>query len=306
MISYYYKTRQNERLQNLSSYRPNCWMSAVNPTDDEISMLDTKLGLDENLIRDALDPFEVPRIETEDEKIYFFTRFISKDEKMLSAIPILIVIDKNCLLTVSTHEFPLFEKLSKKLVDEGTSDRIIVVAKMLFVIMREYHKLILDLSKHVQSVNANLADIQNADIVKLVTFENMFHDLLSSLIPTHIALGQLATGKYRMLSETESELLVDSHLFINQLIEMCKTNIERVVNIREATDTILSHRLNTTMKFLAGMTLIFTIPTMIFSFFGMNVRLPLEDMEMAHMIIVWFAGGLSLLLLLLFAKKRLL
>lgn len=278
----------------------------VNPTDEEISGLDNQLGLDENLVRDALDPFEVPRLETEEKEVYFFTRFVEQSGTTSTYIPILFIIDENCLVTVSTKEFPLFEKLTRKLEAEGTEDKIVVFGRMLFLILREYHKLILSLSRQIQAANASLGSIQNAQIVELVNFENTFHDILSSLVPTHIAVGQLLTGKFIHLDEDDEEILLDVQLYINQMIEMSKSNIERVVNIREATDSILSSKLNTTMRFLAGMTLIFTIPTMIFSFFGMNVALPLQEQALAHGIILGGAGVISLCLLVLFIRKQLL
>lgn len=306
MISYFYKTASRQQLIELPQYKKNCWVSLINPSEEELRAIDSRLGLDENLLRDALDPYEVPRIESEDKELYFFTRFLHRTDAQVKHIPILFVLDRQCLLTISIQEFPQLEKLTRKLEGASTAQKAALLGKMLFIIMREYHKLILDVSKKVQATHGRLADIRSKDIVQLVSFENLFHDLLASLIPTHMAVGQLITGKYYSLNEEEKELFIDVQLFINQLIEMSKTNIERVVNIREAMDTILSNNLNSTMKFLAAMTLIFTIPTMIFSFYGMNVALPLQQLPVAHMLIFAGAIALSLLLFFLFIKKRML
>jgi magnesium transporter len=60
----------------------------------------------------------------------------------------------------------------------------------------------------------------------------------------------------------------------------------------DAFATIISNNLNVVMKFLAAVTVILIVPTVIAGFYGMNVRLPIEDSPVAFPVIV----GLSLLL----------
>ena len=52
--------------------------------------------------------------------------------------------------------------------------------------------------------------------------------------------------------------------------EICKTT-------RETYSSYIGNNMNITMKVLAAATILITVPNMIFGFYGMNVKLPLQD-----------------------------
>ena len=69
---------------------------------------------------------------------------------------------------------------------------------------------------------------------------------------------------------------------------------------------LLSNNLNKTMKLLTSVTVILTIPTMVFSFYGMNVGLPLGGHPLAFLFILAGTVIVSFGLLAAFNKKDLL
>jgi magnesium transporter len=73
----------------------------------------------------------------------------------------------------------------------------------------------------------------------------------------------------------------------------------------QAFATIISNNLNIVMKFLASITIIIAIPTMIASFYGMNVvDVPLSQTPLAFEIIFGISVMISVLLGLLMWRKR--
>ena len=71
--------------------------------------------------------------------------------------------------------------------------------------------------------------------------------------------------------------------------------------------TIISNNLNNMMKFLAGITIVFSIPTMVASFMGMNVPLgSFGEFPYAFFILVMVSVILSLLVAWLLKKKNML
>ncbi|RMD59430.1 magnesium transporter CorA family protein, partial [Candidatus Parcubacteria bacterium] len=124
------------------------------------------------------------------------------------------------------------------------------------------------------------------------------------LIPTSTILQNLLKGGYFPLYEEDEELVEDLLLSTNQLIEMSKATLKYIVNIRDAYSTIMSHELNRVMKILTSLTIILTIPTMIASFYGMNVALPWATSPLAFVGIILFTLVVSVLLLVLFIKNR--
>ncbi|MFI3230598.1 MAG: CorA family divalent cation transporter, partial [bacterium] len=66
-----------------------------------------------------------------------------------------------------------------------------------------------------------------------------------------------------------------------QAIEMAKIYTNILAGTRDAFASIISNNLNIVMKRLTSITIIMALPTIISSFFGMNVVVPLEGVEYA-------------------------
>ena len=109
-----------------------------------------------------------------------------------------------------------------------------------------------------------------------------------------------------MLFEEDMELVEDLSLSNRQLIEIAKSNLKNIVNVREAYSTIMTNNLNKTMKTLTSITVILTIPTIVASFFGMNVDLPFDNHPLAYVFILlltFIVGGIVVYFLI---KRKLL
>ncbi|WP_374722831.1 CorA family divalent cation transporter, partial [Peribacillus tepidiphilus] len=68
--------------------------------------------------------------------------------------------------------------------------------------------------------------------------------------------------------------------------------------------SIISNNLNIVMKFLTSITIILALPTMVASFYGMNVDLPFQHSPHAFFITLGIAVFLSTLTTIIFWKKR--
>ncbi len=72
----------------------------------------------------------------------------------------------------------------------------------------------------------------------------------------------------------------------------------------DAFASIISNNLNVVMKFLASMTIILAVPTLISSIYGMNVALPVQKSPAAFAIVMGIAVLVSLLLVFIFIRKK--
>ena len=75
MINYFYKSKKDLGVNKIEKFVPGSWIYMESPNDLEINKLVKKFKLDEGLLRDALDPFEVPRVEKENRETYFSILF---------------------------------------------------------------------------------------------------------------------------------------------------------------------------------------------------------------------------------------
>lgn len=104
-------------------------------------------------------------------------------------------------------------------------------------------------------------------------------------------------------SEDEIDLVEDLALENAQNMEIAKDNIRTIVNVRESYSTILTNNLNNVIKLFTSLTVILTIPTILGSFFGMNVALPLADHPYAFYEIIIVCLILMLILVVIFIKR---
>ena len=71
----------------------------------------------------------------------------------------------------------------------------------------------------------------------------------------------------------------------------------------DAYASIISNNLNSVMKTLTSITIVLAVPTMISSFWGMNVKLPFENNPLGFVIMILFAV-ITTLLVTWWLKKR--
>lgn len=79
-------------------------------------------------------------------------------------------------------------------------------------------------------------------------------------------------------------------------------------NMVETFASIISNNLNVVMKFLATITIVMSIPTMIFSAYGMNVNvrgMPFALSEAGFLILIVLSIVISVIVAFVFAKKNL-
>jgi magnesium transporter len=171
-------------------------------------------------------------------------------------------------------------------------------------LVASYNQFLTDISRRVRRLGIRLEEITNKEIAQLVAFEGVLNDFLSALVPTNTILGNLLSSKFLKLYEEDKELIEDLILSIGQLVEICKSNLKTMVNIRESYSTIMTNNLNRVIKLLTALTVILAVPTMIASFFGMNVALPGAGSPHAFVWIFGFTVLIAGLLLLVFIRNR--
>jgi len=305
MLQVYYKNIKEKKLKNIPEIRKGCWIYLEEPTPEELKFLTNNLNVDKTLIKDVLDPYEVPRLEKDGNNIYVFTRYAADHKEIAHTAPILIIVHTDYFITIAKERINCLDKLFEGLIDFSTTQKAKFLIQLFLQITGDYQEHINEITKSIRTSSAYIETIQNKDIVKMVNYERILNDFLGALIPMNIMLSNLTTGKHIKLYVEDKELIEDLSINNNQLIEMCKSSMKYITNIREAYSTIMSNNLNKIMKLLTSLTVILTFPTMVYSFYGMNINLPLQSHPAAHLIVLGGTIGISVVLALLFLFKGL-
>jgi magnesium transporter len=300
-----YRNLRDEVVKEIKDFKTGSWIHVEQPTQKEVDTLVDQFDLDPLIVSDAMDIFEIPRIEKDENITYYFTRYAiySTDLETINTIPLLMIVGKNFFITISSAKVPIVELFEKGKIDFRTTQKTKLLIQLMLTINIEYENVIKKLSKQIKQKASNLEKITNRKIAQFVNFENILDDLLFGLHPNGIALNKLLKGKFIALYEDDKELIEDLVQSNEQLIKMCNSNIKRVINTRDAYDNILSNNLNKIMKLLTAVTVILTIPTMISGIFGMNVHLPMTDNPYAFWIIISITVASSFGLLFIFLKQ---
>lgn len=304
MIKIYKKLIKDDSLKVLADFEPNAWVHVVGPTESELEVVSERFTIDIGLLRDAVDFYELPRIEVEDSNTFIYTQFPYNDGNNIVTVPVLFVIGKNFFITVSDKEFPGIKRFTDEKVDFYTTQKTKLFLLLFSQINTTYNAFLLRIIRQIKSSRIKLEKIKNKDVLQLVTIEEILNNFLSILVPTNNVLKSLLTGRFLRLFEEDEDLVEDLFLDSGQLIEQIRSNLKNIVNIRDAYSTIMTNNLNSVIKLLTSLTVILMVPNIITGLYGMNVSLPFAQSPLAFITLTLTIVIFSVLIFVLFLAKR--
>lgn len=305
MITYYYRAPKGESLEEKNEACTGVWAHVVAPTEEETKKLFVDFGLDVSILKDATDFFEVPRLERSGNAVYFFTRYPYEErEEEIDTAPILIVIGESFVLTVVLMDAPFLASFIGGLHGRPTTARPGVFIEMISLLVDAYSKELARMRKGVSRSRNERRRVRNRNIELLVRYENSLNDIIEALVPTYVWLSSVSGGNYLQLFKEDVAHVDDLVIAVNQLIDSAKSILKTIQNIRSAHESILTNNLNMTIRMLAALTVVLTIPMIVTSLYGMNVALPLQDHPHAFWLIVVLIVASMSLVLYFFSRNR--
>lgn len=289
MIKYYYKSLRSQELKELDAAKRGAWVYVEAPTKSEIEYLVKQFKIEEGHLKDALDEDEMPRLEREGDQTYIFVRAAyTTAHGELDTAPLLFIFVGDVIVTVSLKQLDSLEMFRGNHIDFATTQRTKLTLQMLHQIVEQYDSYITLTSKQIKVIRARLRghEISNQDFIDFVTIEDELNEFLSALMPTNATLRRLSLGRSIPLFEEDKDIVEDLLLSNEQSIEACRSNVKSIINIRQAYSSISSNNLNRTMKILTLVTVIIALPNTFFGMYGMNVKLPFQEIAGAYFLVI--------------------
>lgn len=294
MITHYFRTLKDSDLKELNEIRSGVWTHVVEPSDEELAQVVSEYALDESVIEDARDFFEVPRMERSQGATYFFTRYPYDEKKEdTDTAPLLVVMGESFVLTIAQREVPQFKEFIDGKTEIHTTQKTKTFIQLMSAVTTSFERKLVSLRRSVHRDRAQLRHIGNKEIERFVNYEHELNDIVSAVVPTNAWLQQVTSGNFMQLYNEDVELMEDLMIANSQLIDSARTVLKTIQNVRGATEAILTNNLNSTIKTLTVLTILLTIPTIIASLYGMNVTLPF----MSHGYAFWLVLGFIILVL---------
>jgi magnesium transporter len=286
MVTYYHSTARQRALAKLDQPKAGSWCHMVGPTAKELDKLAEQFSLDRDILEDATDIYEAPRIEINGGITYIFTRYCHPEGEEIATEPLLIVYTQDSIITIMRGKSTVLDQLINGNIEILTTQKTKLFLRILEQINRSYSLQLNVVIKKILRSRAQLRQsvVRSDDIIQFIEIEEDLNEFLSALQPQALVLSKLETGRYMKLYEDDKELVEDIKLSTAELIELSKTRVKTAINIRQAYDAIATNNLNKIFKRLTSIAIFLAIPTIVSGIFGMNVDLPLQHASYAF----WF------------------
>lgn len=274
----------------------NSWINLINPTPDELLLIAEKSDTPMDFLKAALDEEERPRIEIEDDCALILINIpVMLSETSYDTLPLGIIITPQNIITVCLENNPVlleFNEYNRRAFN--TAKRTRLLFQILYKSATYYLRYLRQISRLSEQIEVDLRrSMKNKEIFELMDLQQALTYFTSSLRANGIVMDRLlrirSNNQSRHLlqiHEEDEDLLEDVIIENNQAVQMVEMYSRILSGMAETFASIISNNLNMVMKFLTSMTIILAIPTMIASFWGMNVVVPFGETNPFGFIIV--------------------
>lgn len=296
----FYQTQGNA-IQSLEEPAAGCWICVVDPTAQEVQKLIDGYGLDSGFVKSSLDEEESSRIEREDEQTLIIvdtamSEIQTEETILFFTVPLGIIITKDYVFTISLRDNQVLRDMMDGTV-RGVQTRMKTrfVMQLLLRITAIYLQDLKQIDKTSYVMEQKLSSaMKNKELIQMLELEKSLVYFSTSLKANEVTIEKLLRGRTIKLYDDDQDLLEDVLIEVRQAIEMSNIYSGIISSMVEAFGSVISNNLNMVMWRLTVVTIIMSIPTMIFSFYGMNTaNLPVPD--------TWFPTVLSVLITLVTA-----
>ncbi|HUF00294.1 MAG TPA: magnesium transporter CorA family protein [Anaerolineales bacterium] len=291
MLTIYKTTAQG--LEQLESMANGAWVKAIDPTPEEIKQL-VAWGIEPDYINYSLDLDEMPRMERDEEYTFILIRIphsqLNSDIPYIT-IPLGILIKSNFIVTICRYDKEMFNVLANgkyRLLKTGKRYRFALyifleTATRYLTHLREINRMTEAIEDQLQK------STRNREVLELLKYQKSLTYFSTALRSNEVMMERVQRTQIFNYYEDDQDLLEDVLTENQQAIQMTSIATELLAAMMDAFASIISNNLNAVMKILAVITIIISLPTIVASFYGMNVDLPFQT----HPLAFWLTVGIS-------------
>ena len=315
LLKIYNTDIETDKTEEIKEFKKGSWINLVNPSENEIKKVCENINIQEDFIRDALDYEEKARIDQEeDDNTTLFVVDVpivekSDDNDVYTTMPLgMIVVRDDFFVTISLKKNKIIDDFEKKKIKNfQTYKKTRFIFQILYLNSSYYLDYLKKINKETEIAEYILKNsMKNKELLKLLSLEKGLVYFTTSLKSNELVMEKTMRGKIVKLYEEDEEILEDAIIENRQAIEMAQIYRDILNGTMDAYASIISNNLNGVMKFLTSITIILAVPTMISSFWGMNVELPFQHNSIGFVIMIFIAVISTLLVTWWLNKKDML
>lgn len=290
----FYKTNNNF-VTSIDKIEPGCWVSVVEPTEQEINLLIDDYGLDSGFVKSSLDEEESSRVELEDDQTLIIVDSPSVEKQtqetiQYSTTPMGIIIKDAVVFTISLKENVVLSEFASGLIKNvKTQLKTQFILMVLFRIATRYLQCLKQIDKISNSMEKQLhKSMKNKELIQILALEKSLVYFSTSLKANAATLEKINRGRVIKIYEDDQDLIEDVIIEVKQAVDMSGIYSSILKGMMDAYGSIISNNVNFVMKRLTIVTILMEIPNIISGMYGMNVKgLPIGQ--------AWFPFSISLI-----------
>ncbi len=215
--------------------------------------------------------------------------------EIYSTMPLgMLIVRDEYFVTISLRKNKLIENLEKKMLKEITTyKKSRLILQLFYTNSAMFLKLLKQINKETEIAESVLkTSMKNKELLKLLSLEKSLVYFTTSLKSNELVMEKTMRGKIIKLYDEDEDILEDAIIENKQAIEMSQIYSNILNGTMDAYASIISNNLNSVMKFLTSITIVIAVPTLIASYWGMNVPVPLQENPHSFL---WIVGASVLL-----------
>ena len=310
-----YRTEENGKLSKLKKNKilPMTWCSLVNPNEEELLQVSTDLHIDYDLLNNCLDADERSRIETDSNSLAIIINLpLLDDENNFDTLPCGLVITTKNLITICARDNRVLNSFNRSTSHTfNTRNRTHFLLSILYRCTQFYLRYLNIINKRTEDLEYALRKTtSNKELFQLMEIQKSLVYFTTALKDNHLVLLKLlrmlrgsSISRLVKFSSEDEELLDDVIIENKQAIEMVDMHRSILEGMMDGFASIINNNVNLVMKFLAAITIILSIPTMLASFWGMNVPVAFSNNPNGFWVVIGMSAIATIATIIYFRKK---
>lgn len=305
----------DDHLVECSTLEKGCWAHLQNPTKEEIDGLNARFALDPTYLAAALDEEESARIEHDSDTgqtlIIVDIPCVESDGSgyLYSTIPLGILLVGDIIITVCTRDTPIINDFTEERIRNfWTFKRTRFILQLLHRNASRFLAYLKQIDKASMHVQEKLEkSSRNQELIQMMKLEKSLVFFSTSLKGNEMVMERMMRQDSILKRFPEdTELLEDVIIENKQAMEMCAIYRDIMSGTMDAFASIISNNLNITMKVLTILTFVTSVPTIIYSLWGMNVKVPFDTNPWGFWIVLFISIVAAVLSFVILDRKKML
>jgi magnesium transporter len=295
--------------QETREYSDDVWVNVTTPSRKDLTILENEFGVPKSFLNDIEDPEERPRIEYEDDWRMIIIRVpikLKEEGDFFGTVPLGVLSSGEKFITICHHNAEMIDDLiffsrRKSFSNKNANDLILHLMLSSSVWYMKYLKRI---NAEMKDGESNLQQsIRNEELLEMMRIERTLVYFITSLRSNELLLQKFKSILPKTGKSFDEDLLEDVEIEVQQARITANVYSDILTAMMDAFASVISNNVNAVMKRLTSFSIVLMFPTLIASYFGMNLERSSDIWSASFYIVIAASIGLSLVGVWFFRKR---